>query len=188
MNDNKSLFLTDSPKIEQDSFQIHSNIAKTLFNIITKYSISKNSFTIGLFGEWGSGKSFIINKLFNKIKEETSEITFINIDVWKYSGQPLLRSILFELNKQFKSFYKDNKEKYVAFKDGYKNNNGKSLQDILYYDEVFESESSLSSEDFKKALKNLWLRYKTPLLLLAFLFGECVDFQQHYYSLSFFFP
>ena len=177
MSENKSLFLTDSPNVEQDSFQVHSSIANTLYDIITKHNVSENSFTIGLFGEWGSGKSFIINKLSNKIKEETSDVTFINIDVWKYSGQPLLRSILFELNKQFKSFYKNNKEKYEPFKDGYKNKKGKSLQDILYYDEVFESESRLSSEEFKKALKSLFTRYKTPIFILAFLFVCFIGFQ-----------
>jgi len=170
MSKNKSLFLTDSPNIEQDSFQVHSNIAKTLYDIITKHNVSENFFTIGLFGEWGSGKSFIINKLSNKIKEETSDVTFINIDVWKYSGQPLLRSILFELNKQFKSFYKDNKEKYEPFKDGYKNKKGKSLQDILYYDEVFESESKLTSKDFTKKLSEIWNRYKQVYILLIIIF------------------
>jgi len=177
MSKNKSLFLIDSPNIEQDSFQVHSKIASTLYDIITKHSVSENSFTIGLFGEWGSGKSFIINKLSNKINEETSDVTFINIDVWKYSGQPLLRSILFELNKQFKSFNKNNKEKYEAFKDGYKNKKGKSLQDILYYDEVFESESKLSSDEFKKALKSLFARYKIPIFILVFLFVCFIVFQ-----------
>jgi len=181
MSKNKSLFLTDSPNIEQDSFQVHSNIAKTLYDIVTKHNISENSFTIGLFGEWGSGKSFIINKLSNKIKEETSDITFINIDVWKYSGQPLLRSILFELNKQFNLFYKANKKKennkYEPFKDGYKNKKGKSLQDILYYDEIFESESRLSAEEFKNALKNLLNKYKIPLIVLGVLLIGFIIFQ-----------
>jgi hypothetical protein len=177
MSENKSLFLTDSPNVEQDSFQVHSNIANTLYDIITKHNVSENSFTIGLFGEWGSGKSFIINKLYNKIKEETSDVTFINIDVWKYSGQPLLRSILFELNKQFKSFYKNNKEKYEPFKNGYKNKKDKSLQDILYYDEVFESESRLSAEEFKIALKSLLNKYKIPLILLGLLLIGFIIFQ-----------
>jgi len=177
MNENKLIYLTDSPNVEQDSFQIHSNIAETLYNIITRHNVSNNSFTIGLFGEWGSGKSFIINKLSKKIKSDSTNITLIYIDVWKYSGQPLLRSILFELDKQFKSYYKENKEKYEAFKNGYKNNKGKSLQDILYYDEIFESKSQLSSEEFKEALKCLGKKYKSPLIILALFFFAFIVFQ-----------
>lgn len=41
MSKNKSLFLIDSPNIEQDSFQVHSKIASTLYDIITKHSVSK---------------------------------------------------------------------------------------------------------------------------------------------------
>ena len=63
MNENKSLFLTDSSNIEQDSFQVHTNIAETLYDIVTKHNVSENSFTIGLFGEWGFGKSYIVKKL-----------------------------------------------------------------------------------------------------------------------------
>lgn len=170
MKENKTLFLIDNPNIEQDSFQVHTDISETIFEVIEKHDVNQYSFTIGLFGEWGSGKSFIINKLANKIEKNTKDITFINIDVWKYSGQPLLRSILFELNNHFNKFYKANNEKYEKFKDGYKNSNGKSLQDILYYDEVFESESRLTSEELKNALKNLWVRYKIPLGILALLF------------------
>lgn len=170
MNENKSLFLTDDPDTEKDSFQIHTNISETIFEIIEKHNVNKNSFTIGLFGEWGSGKSFIINRLSKKIENQTNNTTFINIDVWKYSGQPLLRSILFELNNHFKRFYKKDKNKYEEFKDGYKNSNGKSLQDILYYDEIFESESRLTIEEYKRALKNILVKYKTPLIILAALF------------------
>ncbi|MHB2153458.1 KAP family P-loop NTPase fold protein [Calditrichota bacterium GD2] len=166
----KYIYLSDTPNIEKDSFQVHSNIADTLFEIITIHKIGNSSFTIGLFGEWGSGKSFIINQLAKRIKLEGNGITFINIDVWKYSGQPLLRSILFELDNQFKLFYKENKNKYISFKDGYRNSNGKSLKDILYYDEIFTSESKLTSEEFYNAIKSLLKRYKIPLIVLFLLF------------------
>jgi len=177
MSESKSIFLADNPNIKNDAFKVHSNIADTLFDIITKYNVIENSFTIGLFGEWGSGKSFIINKLSNKIKTETSNVTFINIDVWKYTGYPLLRSILFELDKQFKEFYKENPEKYKFFKNGYKNKEGKSLQDILYYDEVFESESKLTFTDFKKKLSEIWKTYKIPYIILIGLFIAFIVFQ-----------
>ena len=165
----RNMYLIDSPLEEKDSFQVHSNISETLFEAINKVNVENGSFSFGLFGEWGSGKSFIINKLANKIGS-SDKITFINIDVWKYSGQPLLRSILFELDKQFSQFYKKDSKKYDFFKDGYRNNNEKSLQDILYYDEVFESVSKITSKDFKTKLTEIWKRYKGAYITLSVLF------------------
>ena len=177
MSEKRTIYLTDNPNIKEDSFQVHTNIADTLFEVIQKQDVNENSFTIGLFGEWGSGKSYICNKLSERIREKASHITFINIDVWKYSGQPLLRSILFELNKNFKSFYKNSPEKYEFFKDGYKNSNGKTLRDILYYDEVFESVSKLTSSDFKSKLTEIWERYKVAYIIIILIFISFLIFQ-----------
>ena len=63
MKPKMSILLTDSPDVEKDSFQIHTNIVENLFGIVTNLDVHKTSFTIGLFGEWGTGKTFIINKL-----------------------------------------------------------------------------------------------------------------------------
>jgi len=175
-NDKKelSIYLDDSPIVTNDFFDIHSNIAETLYEAIKRHNVKKGSLTVGLFGEWGSGKSFIIHKLKEKIKKESEDnITFLYIDVWKYSEHPLLRSILFELDKQFRELAQkdvEKKNKYSVFKEGYKDNNGKSLKDLLYYDEIFESESKLTKEEFKEALEKLWERYKVPYIILLFLF------------------
>ena len=172
MTEDKKIFLSDSAKApEEDSFEIHSNIADTIFNIVQKHDIKDSSFTIGLFGKWGSGKTYITNRLEDKINENKCEdITYLYIDVWKYSEYPLLRSILFDLDKQFKTLYNINKDqeenKYQKFKDGYKNDNNKKLNDILYYDEAFESESELDAGEYRSALKKLCSKYKRPLLIL----------------------
>ncbi len=183
MKENKkelSIYLDDSPEIESDFFNIHSNITETLYEAIKKHNVKKGSFTMGLFGEWGSGKSFIIHKLKEKIENNLPDnITFLYIDVWKYSEQPLLRSILFELDKQFRELAQidSDKNKYSAFKDGYKNYNGKTLKDLLYYDEVFQSESRLTSEEFYKALTKLFSKYKCYFVLLGILFIAFLGFQ-----------
>lgn len=173
---NKSIFLSDNPNEKKDSFQVHTNISETLFDIIEKHDVSKNSFTIGLFGEWGSGKSFIINKLEDKLKDNTSDVTFINIDVWKYSGMPLLRSILFEFSSQLETLHKleilkdKTNRKYKDFSNGYRNPKSKSLKDILYYDEVFESVAKLTSKDFKEKLKTIVDRYKWAYIGISGIF------------------
>ncbi|HAF30249.1 MAG TPA: hypothetical protein DCG75_14500 [Bacteroidales bacterium] len=172
----KRIYLSDNPNVEQDSFQVHTNIAKTLFQVIEKHDVDEYSHTIGLFGEWGSGKSFVINKLQNLLNKDKNK-TLITIDVWKYSGYPLLRSILFELERKFKVLYNIDSEKYNVFSKGYKNTKGKFLKDILYYDEVFESESKLNAKDFSDTLKKLIDKYKRPLFTLLVLFITFIIFQ-----------
>ena len=63
----------------QDSFKIHSQIANTICEIIEKSDLSDCSFNLGLFGNWGSGKSFIINKIEENLSSEN--YLFLNIDV-----------------------------------------------------------------------------------------------------------
>ncbi|MDA3905605.1 MAG: P-loop NTPase fold protein [Bacteroidales bacterium] len=170
MSENKSIFLTDSPNIEQDSFQVHTNIAETLYDILTKHNVSKNSFTIGLFGEWGSGKSFIINKLYERIKKNKDKnITYLYIDIWKYSGFPLLRSILFDLDKQFLQLYVKDTNKYREFSDGYKKN-GHSLNFQLKYTKHLKEESKLTPKESWERLYGTLKKYKIVwVILITFL-------------------
>jgi len=81
-------------------------------------------FTIGLFGEWGSGKSSIVNTVQNELEKETTQkIKFIKYDAWKYANDSFRRMFLktiqeelkFDGTKYFESFYvnqtKDNEIK-----------------------------------------------------------------------------
>lgn len=171
MTENKTIYLTDNPNIEHDSFQVHTNIAETLYGIVTKHNVSKNSFTIGLFGEWGSGKSFIINKLSDKIKKgKEKNTTYLYIDIWKYSGFPLLRSILFDLNKQFCELHKSDSLKYKAFSNGYKKN-GHSLDFQLKFNKHLKEEAKLTpKESWGKIYETLKKHNIVWIVLFAFLF------------------
>lgn len=88
--------------------------ANTLKEII-KQTPTNSSFTIGLFGEWGSGKSSIIKTVeedFNKIS--SPKVKFIIYDAWKYANDSFRRMFLFkvqeelkhEKNDKFDSFYR----------------------------------------------------------------------------------
>jgi hypothetical protein len=62
-------------------------------------------FTIGLFGEWGSGKSSII-KTFSKdivekyVKEYNQKVKVITYDAWKYSNDSFRRMFLLQMQKE----------------------------------------------------------------------------------------
>lgn len=61
------------------------------------------TFTIGLFGEWGSGKSSIVKtaqeRIETKAKEEKKNVKFVTYDAWKYAGDSFRRMFLFELRR-----------------------------------------------------------------------------------------
>ena len=57
------------------------------------------SYTIGLFGEWGSGKSSVIATMSEKVSTDTQlqKIKIVKYDAWKYSGDSFRRMFLYEL-------------------------------------------------------------------------------------------
>lgn len=61
------------------------------------------TFTIGLFGEWGSGKSSIVKTALERIEDEAKKkkekVATITYDSWKYSGDSFRRMFLHELRK-----------------------------------------------------------------------------------------
>jgi len=70
--------------------------------------------TIGLFGEWGSGKSSIIKTLTTELdKEKSQRVQFVVYDAWKYANDSFRRMFLLkvqnalglEQTKKMSSFY-----------------------------------------------------------------------------------
>ena len=61
-------------------------------------------FTIGLFGEWGSGKSSIIKTVDKQIVKEESDkgrkVKMITYDAWKYANDSFRRMFLLNMQKQ----------------------------------------------------------------------------------------
>lgn len=154
-----AIHLKDSNKANnQDSFKIHSKIAETICEIIKNSDLKECSFNMGLFGSWGSGKSFIINRIEESLSKE--KYLFLNIDVWKFIGNPLLRSILFDINKQLKEKADD------IFPNGYEENH-RELESILYYEEKLKDEIPLNVQEQDKKIKN-WFRCYKPWLIFWF--------------------
>lgn len=83
---------------EEDGFKVHTKIAKILKDKIVALVNEENTVNIGLLGKWGSGKSFIINKLEKELNDEPVKI--LKFDGWKFNGKSLERSILFEIERQ----------------------------------------------------------------------------------------
>ncbi len=73
-----------------DSFGGHSRIAHAIKKFIETHN---QGLTIGLLGEWGSGKSFTINLLKEELKEN-EQILFFTFDTWIHQSDPIRRAFL----------------------------------------------------------------------------------------------
>lgn len=81
--------LEDSPT-NVDAFHSHKKIAEAIGTIIEK---NDGGITIGLEGEWGSGKSSIIKILKEKLEKDQTAY-FFSFDAWVHQGDPLRRAFL----------------------------------------------------------------------------------------------
>ncbi|MBP2030574.1 hypothetical protein J2755_001522 [Methanohalophilus levihalophilus] len=87
-----------SDEVSDDDYfedKTHENVAETLFNLIDS---NDRGFTIGLEGEWGSGKSTVISIL--KKKLEGKAFHYFYFDAWAHEGDHLRRIFLESLLDQ----------------------------------------------------------------------------------------
>lgn len=102
-------FLRDDPisDSETDEFK-HSSISETLKGIIND---TKTPLTIGLFADWGVGKSSV-STILKKALMSQDNIACVEFDVWKYEDEESLRrQFLYTLDKQLRDQKKRGKGK-----------------------------------------------------------------------------
>ena len=165
----EKLFLSDSNNNTniKDSFGIHTNIADTIVEIANNETLTNSSFNLGLFGSWGSGKSYIINNIISKLKDNYA---IFNIDVWKYVGQPLMRSILFDMDTQLKN------NKLGVYNDGYINDQNNSLEKLLYADTDFEEDIDLKWNELCQKLSPILKSLLTIAIVIIAISAFCYLF------------
>lgn len=143
-NDAIASFSKSNPHAEdKDSLDIDSDIDS--FAKLMAYKKLETPLSIGLFGKWGSGKSFFMNKLEKRINELSETETFcknvvhVKFNAWHYSDSNLLASLVYNI---FDAIDKDINDK----KDG---NFDPNKQKELLYKEL-ESTAKLLEEKEKK--------------------------------------
>lgn len=106
MKESKITLLSEAVA-EKDLFKnsSHTKIADTIYQIIES---ENNAITIGLEGDWGSGKSTVINLLEKKIDDNNQnkkdgKTLFFKFDAWSHDGDPLRTSYLTSLIEQINS-------------------------------------------------------------------------------------
>ncbi len=99
-------FVTDKEIILDNKNDLLSTkvYADNLKNVILNIpKDTESSFAIGLFGEWGSGKSSIINTVKDELEQDLKiKIKFIIYDAWKYANDSFRRTLLLKLQEDLK--------------------------------------------------------------------------------------
>lgn len=78
-----------------------SGYAESLVKMIKKSPTNK-VFTIGLFGNWGTGKSSIIKTAQDSIEKSNPKVKFIKYDAWKYVNDSFRRMFLLKVQQELR--------------------------------------------------------------------------------------
>ena len=99
----KRQFIPDDEIIlngENDTLKT-SRYAESLVKMIKKAPTNK-VFTIGLFGNWGTGKSSIIKTAQDSIEKSNPKVKFIKYDAWKYVNDSFRRMFLLKVQQELR--------------------------------------------------------------------------------------
>lgn len=96
--ENEDLFLTDRAITSEDDDEFgHKEYADSLERILRN---ADPPWHIGIFGEWGSGKTSIIRMLFDRLrnKKEFEDTIFVEFDAWSHAEGSIRTELLLELD------------------------------------------------------------------------------------------
>ena len=139
--------ISDDPTLNDSlDFKTYS---KNLSNLIIN---SKPKFSIGVFGQWGTGKTSLMKMIENDITQEKKEVLTVWFEPWKYENEkyftivPLLRTIRIALENTFN----DNKIRQI------KNGLNNTLKAVFTSIEFNSSLGQVGMNiDFEKVIENL---------------------------------
>ena len=107
-------------QLEEDLLQREDEIDFLISYLTNRYDKSKNtsfenkSFVLNINASWGSGKTYFLKSLSNKLQEQNYSV--VEFDAWKndYTKEPLL-AFMSELNNSLESFFTPNQLKTKGF-------------------------------------------------------------------------
>jgi len=154
--ENEDLFLTDRAITSEGDDEFgHKEYADSLERILRN---ANPPWHIGIFGEWGSGKTSIIRMLYNRLREkkEFEDTVFVEFDAWSHAEGSIRTELLLELDERIG-----------------KEVNGENSEGILGEDEItgrlydVEEEEEVSKPaNPKEVIVNFW--EDSPLLAISF--------------------
>lgn len=98
--ENGDLLLADRAITSEDDDEFgHKEYADSLGRILQN---ANPPWHIGIFGEWGAGKTSIIRMLFNRLRTERKfeDTVFVEFDAWSHAEGSIRTELLLELDKK----------------------------------------------------------------------------------------
>lgn len=80
----------------EDAFG-HERYSKALEELLTS---AEQGYTIGLFGGYGTGKSWVVRDLRRRLEAGSSGVAVVEYDAWRYADDEIRRDFLLELRRQ----------------------------------------------------------------------------------------
>ena len=93
-NKNNGLILIKEKEVDYDLLE-RGNIINKLYEVVTK-CYNGEKFVLSLQGEWGSGKTTIINNFKKLIKDDSSIIIIDDFDPWSYEDEQAMFKGMFD--------------------------------------------------------------------------------------------
>src|SRR5579862_6252297 len=100
------MFLRDDPLSDlnssEDAFG-HKEYSEALADAVVE---AKSGFTLGVFGDWGIGKTTIAKDNLRLLLQQRlgrKKVAFAYFDVWKYEGDSLQRQFIRDVGRQFRT-------------------------------------------------------------------------------------
>jgi len=155
-SDTGGMYLTDDPiESEKDDSFGHLEYVDTLSDII--HSVEP-PWHVGIFGEWGSGKSSIVNLLYNRLREDDQfeNIVCVEFDAWAHAEDSVRTELLLELDRRIGEQVKGGRGDGVLGEE--------EITGRLY--DVEEEESVTKETNPQQIIKNFW--DDSPILAIAF--------------------
>ena len=90
-------FLSDNAieSVDEDEFR-HREYVDTLEEVVRSVDPPWN---IGVFGEWGSGKTSIIKMLYSRLEENDTDYVCVEFDAWKHAEESIRTDLLLNLDQ-----------------------------------------------------------------------------------------
>jgi hypothetical protein len=91
------LYLSDTPieSVDEDEFR-HKEYVDTIEKIVEDVEPPWN---IGVFGEWGSGKTSIIKMLYSRLREGDGDYICVEFDAWKHAEESIRADLLLNIDQ-----------------------------------------------------------------------------------------
>ncbi len=167
---NYSRIYADNPIAKAKEFDFEA-YAKTLADIIL-YKENETPITIGIHGEWGSGKTSLMKSIKEKLEnssvnENTRKCKCIWFNVWKYADE---ESILTAIINRILEQIENDKNGYYLLKEIKKVRQKVKDMDVLNIDSIsiagvggvkWKTDEFLSYDEFQKKLNDILEEYIT---------------------------